>query len=294
MVNRYTEAYRNLQTSWEALQGASQSDVYTKEEWIRIVAQLSERVKQVENEFSGEFQVSSLDEAGKEVAQKLAQLYDTLMLTQFPYRWIRPKSIVKEEERNLREIESTEKYPALAREGFRRMQYVRGDGNCFYRGVYVHYMDRCLRNPQLLENLKRTIRTLSADPQLSADCQGVLDTLGHLTVAQGEAFHRLCAMNQNFDLAMVRIFRRITSDYITMHKSYKNFMVEEVDAFCKEVNTLGKDGRDTAIPALANALGIKVRIAIMDPGGNFTFTTYGEGEEVGLFLHGEHYDILIK
>ena len=284
MVNRYEEAYQRYSTSWEAMQEGEKIDFFSKSDRSGLLEDLCSWVKHTVDECERDYQP-----VNQQAYEKLNRLYDTLMYAQFPYRYIRDRRWMEPQDLNLRQIESTEKYPALMENGYKRIQYVRGDGNCFYRAAYMHFVNQCLHHPTMAQQFMAALRAMSTQ-----ESNGVMDTLQHWNANDAFSFNNLVATNQNFDLAMVTIFRRFTANYILNHTEMHAFIPEGVELFCQEVLTLGKDGRETAIPALAEALGIKVTVALMDDHGNFTFDTFGHGEEVSVFLHGGHYDILIK
>jgi len=184
----------------------------------------------------------------------------------------------------------TAKVQALGRT-YQSMRRVRGDGNCFYRSMWMGWMERalCLSDAQReavwREQLPRAASALQPHlpteshaefEQLTISCARTTrelfeDGAGTMGLpCGGSATTKLEALVQRSDETsrIMRWLRLLTSAYMRSHKeTFQHILTDgmNLDGFCvAEVERMGVEADEPQIQALASALDIRVRVEYLD------------------------------
>ena len=155
---------------------------------------------------------------------------------------------------------------------FRGIIPVRGDGNCFYRAIYIQQLTNSFLN-RSVDQLQGTIQSVkSNNPQFNAAKEKVLQ---HLKTANYDSPKELIEwINQNPDMdkAYIQVFRHIASNYLRENAdakavfgmSYKDALAgRSVDSFCKDIERMDKDAEDITLVLLPRALKSNLNIATL-------------------------------
>jgi hypothetical protein len=195
----------------------------------------------------------------------------------------------------------------LIKKGYSRKLAVRGDGNCYYRAVYVSLLQEGLKEGRaspILKNIVSKLEYLNPPKEFlhilrSAQTEGKWlggqDLIAHLS------------RNRHFDLQMIQLIRTYLSTFTEMHKNdeikksglttqqYADAIGINLKSYRKEtIEKMGQEAEEFIIPLLADAFGIKITVASITP-KDFTIQTYGSGNnEVHVLFRQGHYDILYK
>eukprot|EP01033_Poteriospumella_lacustris_P003140 gene3140-2312_t len=195
------------------------------------------------------------------------------------------------------------------------MRRIRGDGNCFYRGLLFGYLNT------LLESLK------SNDPanaeaeynRIKTKIQGSMEDLvavGYseftIEVFYDELMEVLTGLKDLTTDSLLDMFQEGgKADYITwyMRALTAEGSYVDIDSFCKgEVEPMDKECEHIQIIALTEYLGVKIQIAYLDgrpfdPTQGLSFVTFPEAPsystinpsdafKVELLYRPGHYDVL--
>ena len=201
---------------------------------------------------------------------------------------------------------------------FRRT--IRGDGNCFFRGVIFGHIEDCIRagdveaigstcnivnsldpaSPEVSEAGAVVISFLTSVEGTLPSTQSGADRLGLCTKIQAE-------MNAGgpLDQALVLVARALTSSYIKGRASEYESLVRAMDFpslehFCSsQVEKMGVCAEGLALSAAAAALGTSVRVVMLGSGRGercalapVTLPTDSIFCRVHLIHMGCHYDLL--
>jgi ubiquitin thioesterase protein OTUB1 len=206
----------------------------------------------------------------------------------------------------------------LINRGHKVIVRAKGDGDCFYRALAFAYLDRLLSSPE-----RNKEHRLAATTEMLAKA-------GFDDCVYGQPYEILQSLVQpygaNYMNAKEELWRSftdpMTSNYIVMYMrllasaqmrvdgQFADFLFDpesqmqtSVDDFCRRfVEPLGKEADHVQVAALAQALGVHVKVAYLDghaADGQVNFVDFSENasscaEPLVLLYRPGHYDILQK
>lgn len=332
----YEEAYETVASQFDHIRNQINTKNLTGNEAIEEMDKLYGEVLALCARFEEEFEGRELEGNDKLLLAKLSSLLNQVIIASknikgHKIRQVSPKNPYHEvkkqddaKELNLKERiplhylrnfytaeEHSAKLAELEKQGYRDLLLLKKDGNCFYRGVYVQLIEQGLKNDRLLQQCIDTFLKMNTDdPKISIDRIEILDILQDALKCKAylggiDPLDHF-ATNTDFDLGMVRIFRKLAADYLRAHqdKPVLNGLTPKrvlegldysVERFLTELEAQGTEAELVALDLLPLALNIRVYIADF-LGKNLAIIEHGSGEEVAHLLNrpGRHFDILYK
>jgi hypothetical protein len=201
---------------------------------------------------------------------------------------------------------------------FRRA--IKGDGNCFFRGVMFGHIEDCIRAGDVgaigsTINIVKSLESASADVlEAGAVVISFLSTLEDVLPSTQSSGDRLglCAKFQEemnaggpLDLALVLVAKALTSAHIKGHAAEFEYLVQAMGftslaPYCSsEVERMGVCAEGIPLSTLAAALGTSVRIVMLGSGSGerrplapVTFPKEATFCRVNLIHMGCHYNLL--
>lgn len=232
-----------------------------------------------------------------------------------------------------------EKVDGLLKNGYVGWRKIRGDGNCCYRAVGFGLLEQIVAAPAALqqawaEDLINRLQLVNyKDEKEASDHLKLLQQLRRLRTGESwpkdpddpeapglELLYRsLSSPHFCYDLAFIRAMRFLTAKYLTENADNDEAgggisfnlvcMAQErlggVEQFIQEiVAPIGKEAEDLVLTALPRALGVDMRIALLDRNASTTLTFMDYNAEgnagepalakprVHVQLRPGHYDLL--
>ncbi|KAJ8288915.1 hypothetical protein COCON_G00015740 [Conger conger] len=191
-------------------------------------------------------------------------------------------------------------------EHYSSIRRIKGDGNCFYRGLIFGHLELLLQNERGMQIFKdELIQTgkellLAGFPESSfEDILNTFVSVLERTEADNQDSTLLKIFNdQCISDRMVQYLRLLTSAYLQNHSEFFQHFVEapSLKSYCtQEVETMAMECDHVEIIALSEALGLSIHIVSMEAGdGHLIHHTIPEGAIPSLHLlyKTAHYDIL--
>uniref|UniRef100_S4RNK6 Ubiquitin thioesterase n=1 Tax=Petromyzon marinus TaxID=7757 RepID=S4RNK6_PETMA len=194
---------------------------------------------------------------------------------------------------------------------YSHIRMTRRDGNCFYRAFGFAHLEALMDNPKDLQNRFKTVAAKSKDELVSLgfpeftieDFHSTFLDIIEMVEKQASLEDVRGSFNEQSTSDYVVVYLRLlTSGYLQKESIFFEHFVEggrTVKEFCsQEVEPMAKESDHIHIIALAQALGVSIRVEYMDrgEGGSVNHHDFPEGTEpfVYLLYRPGHYDILYK
>ncbi|CAI5451708.1 unnamed protein product [Caenorhabditis angaria] len=192
------------------------------------------------------------------------------------------------------------------------IRQIRGDGNCFYRAVFVGILEVCMKNEekakQFLETClgwnDRLLKLGFPDWTTNDFCEVFTDWFKKVVNKETTSEKIFDDLNDDSQSNYLIIFMRlITSGYLKEHsEDYAPFIDDgrSLADYCStEIEAMWKDADHLGISGLVLATGYNIRIEYMDrtaaPNGGWHYdipADCNETPEISLLYRPGHYDII--